>query len=434
MDMENQSPAQTPDLVVVGDEHLVASARSHRDRHFLGVPESGSERNDHVQLCPPGMPGLSLDSSETRMTSSSVIEFRPQGAISRNGSTSTDHDLAGFLELLQLFVREPSVVGAEDSFFRALRRELEEVGARVQHFHGLLVAQGRRPDDVILSAHIDRHGLLCTGPNEFQYAAFIAGNRSELTGDSVSEQMMHCIGDRFAGQRVQAHLPYAGTYLGQAVITRAFVCPQRRNLIFELDGLDYLTPGTPIAFLDRLRVKDGFLTAQLDNVLSVAIVVHLFRRGFQGTALFTAQEEAGRSWRYALEWFQRQQRSTQRLIVIDTSPFPCRDTATAQQLVLRRKDASGLFAPEMTDELHARCIDLNISTMFKDAYVDAQNLHRIGKPASLGRTELGRLAAATRGEINGTTLQIPTTGYHTVDETAAIDSVTAAIRLLSTYV
>jgi len=30
--------------------------------------------------------------------------------------------------------------------------------------------------------------LLCTGPNEFQYAAFIAGNRGELTGDSVSEQ------------------------------------------------------------------------------------------------------------------------------------------------------------------------------------------------------------------------------------------------------
>ncbi|MCA9027188.1 MAG: peptidase M42 [Planctomycetaceae bacterium] len=348
--------------------------------------------------------------------------------------TSGKNDLSEFFEVLQLLVREPSVVGAEDSFFRLLRRELEEVGARVQHFHGLLVAQGQRPKDVILSAHIDRHGLLCTGPNEFQYAAFIAGNRSELNGDSVSEQMMQSIGGRFSGQRVQAHLPYTGTYLGQAIITRSFVCAQRRNLIFELDGLDFLPPGTPISFLDRLRVQDGFLSAQLDNVLSVAILVHLFRLGFQGTALFTAQEEAGRSWRYALEWFQRQHLKTQRLIVIDTSPFPCRETATAQELVLRWKDASGVFAQEITEELAQRCVGLNISTMFKDAYVEEQNSNREGRPLSLGRTELGRLVTATQGEISGTTLQIPTTGYHTIDETASLDSVDAAIQLLSSYI
>ncbi len=324
------------------------------------------------------------------------------------------------------------MVGVEDSFFRVVRRELEEVGARLQYFQGVLVAQGCRPNDLILSAHIDRHGLLCTGPNEFQYAAFIASNRSDLTGDSVSEQMMHTISDRFAGQRVQAHLPYAGTYLGQAVITRSYICPLRHNLIFELDGLEFLQPGTPISFLDRLRVQDDAVSAQLDNVLSVAIVIHLFRRGFQGTALFTAQEEAGRSWRYALEWFHRQRLTTQRLIVIDTSPFPCRDTATAQKLVLRHKDASAHFSHGITNELQARCDDLQISTMFKDAYVEAQNTDR-SKPLSLGRTELGRLAVATGGEINGTTLQIPTTGYHTAQETAALDSIDAAIRLLSTY-
>ena len=174
-----------------------------------------------------------------------------------------------------------------------------------------------------------------------------------------------------------------------------------------------------------MRIQNGFLSAQLDNVLSVAILIYLFRRGFEGTALFTAQEEAGRSWRYALEWFQRQQLTTQRLIVIDTSPFPCRESATAQQLVLRRKDANWQFAENITAELRYRCGELGISTMFKDAYVETQNINR-DKPLSLGRTELGRLAAATRGEINGTTLQIPTTGYHTAEETAALDSVDAS--------
>ncbi|MCC9608785.1 peptidase M42 [Blastopirellula sp. JC732] len=363
----------------------------------------------------------------------SIATFsRIAGAENQSSSPLIDADLADFLDILQLLIREPSVVGTEDSFFRVLRRELEEVGARVQYYQGVLVAQGSRPYDLILSAHIDRHGLLCTGPNEFQYAAFIASNRCDLTGDSVSEQMMYNIGDRFAGQRVQAHLPYAGTYLGQASITRSYVCPQRHNLIFELNGLEFLQPGTPISFLDRLKIENGFLSAQLDNVLSVAMLVHMFRKGFRGTCLFTAQEEAGRSWRYALEWFKRQHLTTQKLIVVDTSPFPDTLSATAQQLVLRRKDASGEFAPGITDELQKRCEALGVTTMFKDAYIESQNVDR-SKPLSLGRTELGRLVAATDGEINGTTLQIPTTGYHTAEETASLDSVAAAIQLLSTF-
>ncbi|MCO6045188.1 peptidase M42 [Aeoliella sp. ICT_H6.2] len=342
-------------------------------------------------------------------------------------------DLRPFLDVLQNLVREPSVVGQEDSFFRVLSRELEEVGARVRYYQGVLVAEGSRPREVVLSAHIDRHGLLCTGPNEFQYAAFIASNQSELTGDSVSEQMMSTIGDRFAGQRVQAHLPYAGTYLGQGRINRSFVCPARKNLIFELDGLEFLQPGTPVAFLDRLNVTDETISAQLDNVLSCAILIHLFRCGFQGTALFTAQEEAGRSWRYALAWFQRHNLTTERLMVLDTSPFPNRQAAEAQQLVLRRKDSSAVFAAAITGELEGRCDDLGISYIHKDAWVEALNATR-EKQGTLGRTELGRLVAATDGAISGTTLQIPTTGYHTASETASLASVTAAIDLLSTFI
>jgi hypothetical protein len=62
------------------------------------------------------------------------------------------------------------VLGCEDSFFRVLRRELEEAGAQVSYYQGILVAQGNHPDHLVLSAHIDRHGWLCTRPNEFQYA------------------------------------------------------------------------------------------------------------------------------------------------------------------------------------------------------------------------------------------------------------------------
>jgi putative aminopeptidase FrvX len=342
-------------------------------------------------------------------------------------------ELGEFLEILQLLIREPSVVGSEDSFFRVLRRELEEVGAEVNHYYGVLVAQGRQPNDLMLSAHIDRHGLLCTGPNEFQYAAFIAGNQGELTGDSVSEQMLNTIENRFQGQRVQAHLPYTGTYIGQGHITRSYICPERRNLIFEVDGLEHLQPGTPIAFLDRLQFNDGYISAQLDNVISAAIIIFLFRCGFQGTALFTAQEESGRSWRHALSWFQRQQLTTQRLVALDTSPYHNREAADAQQVTLRRKDASADFAAEITQELALRCEQLGITYGYKDDYIAEQNLVR-SKPYSLGRTEMGRLIAATDGAITGTTLQIPTTDYHTPNETASLSSVANMIRLLKSYI
>ncbi|MEB3213261.1 MAG: hypothetical protein VKL39_18065 [Leptolyngbyaceae bacterium] len=342
-------------------------------------------------------------------------------------------ELAEFIEILQLLIREPAVVGSEDSFFRVLTRELEEVGATVQYYHGILVAQGSRPHEMILSAHIDRHGLLCTGPNEFQYAAFIAGNQGELTGDSVSEQMLNTIENRFQGQRVQAHMPYTGTYLGQGCITHSYICPERRNLIFEVEGLEHLQPGTPVAFLDRLQFDEGYISAQLDNVISAALLVFLFRCGFQGTALFTAQEESGRSWRYALSWFQRQQLTTQRLIALDTSPYHNREAADAQHVVLRRKDASADFATGITQELADRCDELGITYSYKDDYINIQNQTR-AKPYSMGRTEMGRLIAATDGAISGTTLQIPTTDYHTSSETASLSSVSAMIRLLQSYI
>ncbi|HHP7230942.1 MAG TPA: hypothetical protein ACFCUY_08800 [Xenococcaceae cyanobacterium] len=64
---------------------------------------------------------------------------------------------------------------------------------------------------------------------------------------------------------------------------------------------------------------------------------------------------------------------------------------------------------------------------------DLQQIKREqGKSYSLGRTELGRLVTASKGEINGTTLQIPSTNYHTPNETAALAAI-AAVRHLIRY-
>ena len=341
---------------------------------------------------------------------------------------------SSLFNLLSQLIRSPSVVGAEHSFFRVLQRELEERGARVTWYEGLLVAQGAQPDSLMLSAHIDRHGLICTGPNEFQYAAFVAGARSDLLGNSVGEQLMRKVVTRFPNEKVYAYEPWSGAYRGSGSIRNAYVCPNRNNLIFELTGLEHLVAGTPVAFSDSLRVGDGALIGQLDNVLTTAILVYLFEQGFEGTAFFTAQEEAGKSWRYLLEWFRRFGGRTNQLIVVDTSPFPDLNAAKAQHLVLRNKDANASFNDALTERLFSVCDQLGYNYVFKEQYVEQNNAERIKKgdsPNSIGSTEMGRIIDASKGLVDGTTLQIPTSGYHTLAESAPIESVSAFIHVLS---
>lgn len=339
-----------------------------------------------------------------------------------------------FIDLLKVMIRHPSVVGSEHSFFRVLQRELEERGANVTWYEGLLVAQGNKPFSAMFSAHIDRHGLICTGPNEFQYAAFISANKTDLLNNSVSEELMTKVTERFKSESVFAYEPWSGAYRGNGVIKNSYICEFRNNLIFEIDGLESVVAGTPIAFKDKLKMVDGRLYGQLDNVLSAAALVHLFSLGFEGTAFFTAQEEAGKSWRYLLEWFRRFGGSTNRLFVVDTSPFPNVDVANKQLLVLRQKDANAQFNHESTKLVERLCQKNNISFVYKDQFVEEANNGLISQgkqPQSIGSTELGRIVLASSGLVDGTTIQIPTTGYHTMEESASWESVEKFIHLLS---
>ncbi|MGJ8672230.1 peptidase M42 [Rubritalea sp.] len=338
-----------------------------------------------------------------------------------------------FIDLLKILIRHPSVVGYEHSFFRVLQRELEERGAKVTWYDGLLVAQGKNPTSAMFSAHIDRHGLICTGPNEFQYAAFVTGNRTDLLNTAVSEELMNKITERFESEQVFAYEPWSGAYLGNGVINDTSICEFRNNLIFEIEGLSGIVAGTPIAFKDKLSISDGRLEGQLDNVISAAILIHLFTLGFEGTVFFTAAEEAGKSWRYLLEWFRRFGGSTNNLFVIDTSPFPDVEAANEQLLVLRQKDANAAFNKHSTERVEELCQENNISYIYKDKYIESTNecLVSQGKqPRSLGSTELGRIVEASNGLVDGTTIQIPTTDYHTMEESASWQSVDALIKLL----
>ena len=135
-----------------------------------------------------------------------------------------------------------------------------------------------------------------------------------------------------------------------------------------------------------------------------------------------------------LEWFRRFGGGTNQLIVIDTSPYPDFETASLQNLVLRNKDANAQFNKALTSKLAELCGDLGYSTRFKDEYVEQKNmeLQKNGdKPMSIGSTEMGRIIVGSKGLVDGTTLQVPTSGYHTLSETAPLEAVSAFINVLN---
>lgn len=334
-----------------------------------------------------------------------------------------------FYDILKQLIRIPSVVGAEHPFFMFIKRELEEIGVSVEYYDGVLVAKGKKPKSGYISAHTDRHGLICTGHNEFQYAAFIAKNKADLTGDSNSEQLLHNFTARFVDEKVQAYQPSSGTYLGLGSIKDAFLCQRRNNIIFKIDGFDYLFPGTPIAFADKLEINGDLISAQLDNVISIAIIIYMYSIGYQGTAFFTASEEAGRSWRFLLEWFRRFDIKTNELLVLDTSPYPTLEEIRNIDIVMRNRDSNAVFKSPLKNKIKKIATEENIRYDFKDSYLKAK-MAKGGTVSSLGTTELGRLIHATKGEIQGTTLQIPTIGYHTVHETTTKNSVEGMITIL----
>ncbi|RXJ99530.1 peptidase M42 [Arcobacter sp. CECT 8986] len=335
-----------------------------------------------------------------------------------------------FYDILKQLVRIPSVVGAEHSFFMFLKRELEDIGIKVEYYDGLLVAKGENPTSGYISAHADRHGLICTGEGEFQYAAFITKNKADLKGNSNSEQLLQNFETRFINQKVQAYEPFSGNYLGLGVIKDAFLCNRRKNIIFKVDGLDYLFPGTPIAFMDKLKIYDDKISAQIDNVLSVAMIIYLYQLGYKGTAFFTAAEEAGKSWRFLLKYFKRFDINTNELLVLDTSPYKNVEDINRLDVVLRNRDENAFFRSPLKAKIKKIVLKNKIKYHYKDAHIK-NIMKQQNTKVSLGVTELGRIIKESKNTIQGTTLQVPTIGYHTVEETTTIKSIKAMIEILS---
>jgi putative aminopeptidase FrvX len=187
-----------------------------------------------------------------------------------------------------------------------------------------------------------------------------------------------------------------------------------------------LEPNIPIAYA-RTATSDGkYLKGQIDNVVSLGVIYTLYQNGFQGTALLSCEEEIGQSWRHIQNWLEAKNIESKELIIIDTSPY--REVAPVEGgvVVLRNRDKSAVFDTTLTEKIKQRCTDKLMPFQCKDEYLTALGTEVSG----LGSTELGRIIQNSNNRWSGTTVQIPTTEYHTSYETTSRDSIENYYALL----
>lgn len=308
----------------------------------------------------------------------------------------------------------PAVVGFEDPFVAALESELDRIGRPHRRVGGLLAAPG---EGWTISAHIDRHGLVTRDDGTLGYAASEIGEHRPL-----GARMQAAVCRRFAGEAVVAYDPDTGEPLARGTVQHRDHCGLAAPEALVATGIAGLPAGVPVSFAPpQAAPRPGWLSGQLDNVVSAAIAVALLEQGFSGTVLFTRGEEIGRSWESLAAWFTEPER---RLVVLDTSPFDDADAATEGAAVLRNRDAGATFDPDTVADLERAAAQAEVPVIWKDHVLEAQS-----KP--LGRTELGRLVAATSGRVSGATLQVPTTDYHSNHETTSLAGIGGVWKVLT---
>jgi hypothetical protein len=330
------------------------------------------------------------------------------------------------------YLDRPSVVGCEQSFLAFLGREFAMLGCTLTRSEGLLEAEAPGGRHEIISCHVDRHGLIATEPGVYEYAAWIAREEHTDEDKPTSPTMATRVSTRFMDEPVLAYNPENGAALARAVIRDAQY-DEDEGLIFPIPEFEELPAGTPVCFRRPYELDHDLMTGQIDNAISAAIAFALVERGFGGRILFTTEEEIGRSWLHVRDHLDATHGRTDRLIVLDTSPYPEPKAIDEGLVVLRTRDAHAEFNPELTDEIERACARADIPYQFKDEWIGERNALREknDEPAlSLGSTELGRLVKATEGEITGATIQLPTFGYHSNNESTSTRAIDHTLALL----
>ena len=313
----------------------------------------------------------------------------------------------------------PAVVGHEHFFMDLLESDFKTLELSVYRYDRYITVSGKKPFSATVCAHIDRHGLISLGEDEYVYAAQYMKEIKYGENNRLARKQLEGIAKRFEGEKIFAYDDDSGERLGEGVIEVCNPCMLNGDALFFVQGMETMELGVPLAYDRTASFENSYLKGQIDNVISLGVVYELFKQGFQGTAILATEEEIGKSWLHIKACLEMEHSRTQNLIVIDTSPYADQTIIEEGHIVLRGRDMSGEFNRSLVQTLKDRAKDLGLPYQVKDEAMLAA-----GKTVEqIGSTELGRLVQNTDGKWNGATVQIPTLMYHTSNETTTAQAI-----------
>ncbi|MGP1274417.1 MAG: hypothetical protein ACQRW7_03235 [Caulobacterales bacterium] len=324
----------------------------------------------------------------------------------------------------------PSVVGHETPFLDHLARDFAGLGFSPERHANLCVIDTGRPGPVFL-AHVDRHGAVIAPDGAAIYAAHAVKNEKYGEQAVASEILAARVNERYGGEEVFAYDRKTGGRLAYGDVSGARLDGEGR-IVLDIAGLPSLSPGTPVSFARALdRSAGGQVSGQLDNPVSVAVLRIAAELGLSGIIVFTAEEEIGRSAAHFLAWATARLKARKDVLALDTSPFDDSAAMLAGAVILRRRDASASFNETMVERVERAAAKAGAPIIFKDAFIEAENAARArrGQPLKgIGMTELGKIAAQSKGEFTGASLQVPTVNYHSNQETTSPRALVAMLK------
>jgi putative aminopeptidase FrvX len=339
--------------------------------------------------------------------------------------------IINILEKTEEYLNIPSVVRFEEPFLEHLADDFNKGGYKIEKKDRILVVTKKGfKSPKIVTAHIDRHGIVFNKKGYFEYAAFNAKKHYNDKNKS-SEEIFKKSGKRFIDEKVYAY-DKNGKKLEGGIVKDFYYDFETKDLFFSIEGLGKLPQNTPIAYVSSLQKENNTISSQIDNVISVAVAHQLVEDGFDGTLLFTTEEEIGRSWKHIVDYLDSQDSLSKEIITLDSTPYNDTRAISEGLIVLRNKDENGVFNHSLINRIKEICENENIKYEMKDEFIEKQNaqLEKDKKPKKLGKTELGRIIQYTKGKFNSATVQIPTTNYHTNHETTSESSLTNYYKLL----
>ena len=262
--------------------------------------------------------------------------------------------------------------------------------------------------NIVISVHIDRLGIIFDG-NNFVYSNYYG---YKLSGKEYKPNLL--FGKRFVGEKVVAY-NLEGEITDNGIVNDCWIGNEDKDLIFEIDGIEInkLLKPTPIAYKNKLIIRNDEIKGQIDNTISLVLAYFLLKENVDYPVLFTTQEEIGKSWQFIYKFLQKPQINN--IVIVDTTNIEGLSDFDSTDIVFRISDDIARYNKSIIDKFVDLANKMKLRYFLKSKSPEGSKTKTV--------TEVGRITAESNNKYSGASIQFPAIHYHTNHETVKIGSI-----------